>query len=328
MVTARDLAKRLGVSQSTISRAFSETASIDPTMRLRVHEAARAVGYTPNAIGRALATKRSAIIGLVMGGFQNPFYAMLLDLLSPALQSAGFQTLLFNVAPGEQLDEKLALLGQYNTDAVIIASATISSQMANRWTQAGRKAVLFNRLVPGSEVPSVICNNALGATQIAEHFLAQGRRRFAFLAGPADTATSNARERGFAQAAGAHLIASARASEYSYEAGFAAARALAARQPDAVFCANDILAIGTIDALRRAPGHQTVRNVAIAGFDDIPMAAWPGYGLTTIRQPLPAMVAATIDVLRRSLAGEAVESAPIALPGALIIRASSTETPP
>jgi len=330
-VTSRELAKRLGVSQSTISRAFSDHASIHPEMRERVFEAARAAGYTPNVIARALSTRRSAMIGIVMGGFQNPFYAMLLDLLSPALQAAGFQTLLFNVAPGEELDDKLTLLGQYHVDAVVIASATISSRMARRWTDAGRRAVLFNRLVPDSDVPSVVCDNEAGAAQIAEHFLSCGRRRLAFIAGPGDTATSIAREQGFTRhlhTGGSTPIATVRAGEYSYEAGFEAARALASKQPDAVFCANDILALGAIDALRRAPGHQTRRNVAVAGFDDIPMAAWPGYSLTTVRQPLAAMVATTIDLLQRSLAGEKLPTAPIALPGELIIRASSTEIPP
>jgi len=330
-MTARDLAKRLGVSQSTISRAFSDHASIHPEMRARVIESARQVGYTPNVIARALSTRRSAMIGIVMGGFQNPFYAMLLDLLSQALQAAGFQTLLFNVAPGEELDSKLTLLGQYHVDAVVIASATISSQMARRWTDAGRRAVLFNRLVPDTEVPSVICDNEAGAAEIAAHFRSQGRRRLAFIAGPGNTATSIARERGFSQYLHQHghpPVATVRAEEYSYEAGFQAARALADKQPDAVFCANDILAFGAIDALRRAPGHQTRRNVAIAGFDDIPMAAWPGYALTTIRQPLSAMVAATIDILQKGLAGEQLSAEPLALRGALVIRASSTEIPP
>jgi len=203
--------------------------------------------------------------------------------------------------------------------------------MARRWTDAGRRAVLFNRLVPDSDVPSVVCDNEAGAAQIAEHFLSCGRRRLAFIAGPGDTATSIAREQGFTRhlhTGGSTPIATVRAGEYSYEAGFEAARALASKQPDAVFCANDILALGAIDALRRAPGHQTRRNVAVAGFDDIPMAAWPGYSLTTVRQPLAAMVATTIDLLQRSLAGEKLPTAPIALPGELIIRASSTEIPP
>ncbi|WP_419760363.1 LacI family DNA-binding transcriptional regulator [Acidisoma sp.] len=324
-VTARELARHLGVSQSTVSRAFSRHASIAPAMRERVMEAAGALGYQPNVIARSLSTKRSNIVGIVMASMTNPFYPELLEQLSRALQRAGLQTLLFHAPPGEDVDSQLPLLLQYQVDAVVIASATVSSAMALEWTQTGRPAVLFNRTVPGAGVTTVSCDNLAGGRDVADLLVSLGRRRIAYVAGRSDTSTNADREHGFTQRLnqlGVALHARSGGEEYGYEHGYRATLELAAKRPDAVFYANDITALGGMDALRQELGLAVPEDVAVVGYDDIPMAAWPSYGLTTVRQPVQAMIEATVACLAADMSGPGDAQMHV-IGGPLIERAST-----
>jgi DNA-binding LacI/PurR family transcriptional regulator len=324
-MTSRELASHLGVSQSTISRAFSRHASIAPAMRERVMAAAGALGYQPNVIARSLSTRRSNIVGIVMARMTNPFYPELLEQLARALQLVGLQTLLFHALPGDDVDSQLPLLLQYQVDAVVIASATISSAMTRAWTATGRPAVLFNRTVPGAGVTTVSCDNLAGGRAVAELLVSLGRRRIAYVAGRSDTSTNADRELGFIQRLGelgVALHARAGGREYGYEQGYAATLELAATRPDAIFYANDITALGGMDALRQELGLRVPEDVAVVGFDDIAMAAWPSYGLTTVRQPVQAMIEATVACLAANMLG-AGDAEQHVICGPLIERAST-----
>jgi DNA-binding LacI/PurR family transcriptional regulator len=269
-------------------------------MRQKVMDAALALGYQPNVIARSLSTRRSNIVGIVMASMTNPFYPELLEQLTRALQQVGLQTLLFHAPPGEDVDSQLPLLLQYQVDAVIIASATVSSAMARDWTATGRPAILFNRTVPGAGVTTVACDNEAGGRAVADLLVGLGRRRIAYVAGRADTSTNADRERGFTERLhehGVRLHARAGGEEYGYEYGYAATLDLAPFAPDAIFYANDITALGGMDALRQKLGLTIPEDVAVVGFDDIQMASWPSYGLTTVRQPISAMIDATVACL-------------------------------
>lgn len=322
-LTSRDLARELGVSQSAISRAFNPNASIAPALRAKVLAAAEAADYVPNSIASSLSRRRSNIIAILAGDFANPFYPDVVARLSRAFQAADRQCLLFTLEPGERPEERLALLRRFNVDAAVIVSATIHQTTAEEWSTAGKTAVLFNRIVPEAPVSSVSCDNREGAALIARHLVATGRRRIAFAAGPRDTSTTREREQGFKAAlreAGLAPIARAQAGEYSLAAGFRTAEKLAPAEPDAIFFANDIMAIGGIEWLRQA-GRAVPADVAVAGFDDIPMAAWPSYDLTTISQPVEAMIERTV----RLICSEGTEPGPVAhhLPGRLVVRGST-----
>jgi DNA-binding LacI/PurR family transcriptional regulator len=324
-VTARQLARQLGVSQSTVSRAFSRDASIAPAMRQRVMDAAAAFGYQPNVIARSLSTRRSNIVGIVMASMTNPFYPELLEQLTRALQQVGLQTLLFHAPPGEDVDSQLPLLLQYQVDAVVIASATVSSAMAREWTATGRPAILFNRTVPGAGVTTVSCDNVAGGRAIADLFVRLGRRRIAYVAGRSDTSTNADRERGFTERLGElgiALMARAGGRDYGYEHGYAATLELAPTQPDAIFYANDITAVGGMGALHQALRLRVPDDVAVVGFDDIPMAGWPSYQLTTVRQPIEAMIEATVACLTADMVSPGRAETHV-IGGPLIERAST-----
>jgi DNA-binding LacI/PurR family transcriptional regulator len=299
-VTAEDVARVLGVSQSTISRAISVTASISERMKLRVIDAANALGYQPNVIARSLVTRRTNIVAIVMANFVGPFYPVVLDELAQHIQARGFQTLLFVPSAGQHVDDVLPKLLQYQVDAVVLASATLSSAMARACAARKTPVVLFNRYVPGLEIHAVSGDNIAGASRVAELLFKQGHRHPAFVAGQPDATTNRDRQQGFVSRLskfGIHCIRE-EAGEYSYEAGYDAGKRLLRnrKRPDAVFFACDVMAFGGIDAFREA-GLGVPQDISVVGYDDVPAAAWPCYSLTTIRQPVREMVSAAIDML-------------------------------
>ncbi|MDE1994301.1 MAG: LacI family DNA-binding transcriptional regulator [Rhizobiaceae bacterium] len=297
--TARELAKMLGVSQSAVSRAFTPGASIAAPLRERILKFAAEIDYQPNAIASMLSKSRTNIIGIVVSDMRNPFYPALIERLSRALQRIGLQSLLFNIAPGTNLEEQLTALRRYNVDAVIVISATILSGQTLSWATEGRPAILINRVIEDINMSCIACNNSEGASAIAEHFYERGHKRVAYVAGLSHTTTNRERQYGFITRVaelGMTLTSQADAGEYSYEAGRRAAlEIIKGKSVDAIFFANDLLAIGGLDALREEGGCRVPEDIAVAGFDDIAMAAWPHYNLTTFSQPIDDIVRVVVE---------------------------------
>jgi len=300
-MTARELARMLGVSQSAVSRAFTPGASIAPELRERILRFAEEVDYHPNAIASMLSKSRTNIVGIVISDMQNPFYPALIEKLSRALQQIGLQSLMFNITRGANLEEQLSAVRRYNVDAVIVISATILSGPTLRWATEDRAAILINRVAEDAELSCVICDNAEGARAIADHFHDIGCRRVAYVAGLSHTTTNRERQNAFVTRIAEHgmtLSALIDGGEYNYDAGRNAALEILARgsSTDAIFFANDILAAGGIDALQEN-GVGVPGDIAVAGFDDIAMAGWPHYNLTTFRQPIDTIVDVAVAML-------------------------------
>lgn len=325
-ITARELARLMGVSQSAISRAFTPGTSISTELRQRVLRAAEEFDYHPNAIASMLSTRRSNIAGIVVSEMQNPFYPTLIEKLSRELQRVGLQSLMFNITRGSNIEEQLVALHKYNVDAVVVISATVLSGASLRWATEGRAAVLVNRAIPDQTLTSVSCNNAEGARAIADHFHTIGRRQVAFVGGLPHTTTNLERQNAFITRVaelGMTLTQVVSGGEYSYEAGYRAAMDIArGHRTEAVFFANDILALGGFDAFDRL-GIRIPEDVAIAGFDDIAMARWPRYSLTTFSQPVDAMVARTVELICAQLDPSTYAPTQDALSGELLVRHSS-----
>ncbi len=324
-VTSVDVARRAGVSQSTVSRTFSYDDRVAPETRKKVLAVARDLGYRPNVIARSLITQRTNIVGIVMADLTNPFYPNVLEKFTQRLHDIGRQVLLFNAAPDQDIDETLPLVLQHQVDAVIITSATLSSAMADECARHGTPVILFNRHVPGANASSVTCDNEAGGQQIADILLDTGHERIAYIAGTEHTSTNVDRERGFTkriQERGASVWARKQGA-YTYESGYAASTRLLAQpiRPDAIFAANDIMALGVLDAAREH-SLQMPDELSVIGFDDIPAASWPAYSLTTIRQPVNRMIDATLELLTERLATPQAPPAVRALPGILINRLS------
>jgi DNA-binding LacI/PurR family transcriptional regulator len=310
-----------------VSRAFSESGSISKRTRQTVLEAAAAIGYRPNAIARSLIRQRSDIVGLVMADMTNPFYPEILVKFTEQLRAMGKQVLLFTVPPHCSIDDALPQVLQYQVGGVVITSATVSSAMAEVCQRFNVPVVLFNRSVAVDGISAVCCDNAGGARAIVDHFVGRGRRRLGFLSGDAGASTNIERESSFRRRATEHGILSVAMAKgnFSYEGGYKAAVEIMARhpRPDALFAANDVMALGAMDALRYELHLEVPRDVAVIGFDDISAAAWPSYRLTTFRQPTNRMVAETIRILHVEPESNDTRGRIIHIAGRLIVRGSA-----
>ncbi len=332
-VSSVDVAKRAGVSQAAVSRTFTPGASVSEETRNKVLAAAEDLGYHPNVIARSLIQQSTKIIGIVMIRFQNPFYSIVLGKFTEKLGELGYRTMLLNTADSKGIDEALPMALQYQVDGIIITSATLSSTMAEGCVRSGTPVVLFNRYNSRGNVSAVFCDGVGGGRMVADALLDAGHGRLAFISGEEGSSTSRDREKGFRdrlRERGQDLSKRVNGKEYTYEAGFSAARELleTKKPPDAVFCANDLIAMGALDFARGQMGIKVPEELSIVGFDDIPMAAWPAYALTTVQQPVDWMVDATIERLMRAIESPVAEIVIKKVPGILVERHSARRAGP
>jgi len=329
-VTAQDVARLAEVSQSAVSRTFTPGASVSEDTRAKVILAAQTLGYRPNALARSLITRRSRMIALVMSYLENQFYPLVIQALSQKLQKQGYQVLMF-ISEMDEADAVLTEILQYQVDGVVMASTVLSPAMTKSCTDAGVPVVMFNR-VPDTggfarpTTSSVTSDNYRGGRMIAELLVSRGYRKLAFLSGLENSSTNLDRERGFLDAleeAGLSLHSRA-VGNFSFEGAQQATRDLfadARHRPEAVFVANDHMAIAAMDVLRQELGLRVPQNVAVVGFDDVPQAAWGAYQLTTVVQSVEDMVSATVTLLHEQMQGE-VNPRNVVIPTRLVERAT------
>ncbi len=325
-----DVARLAGVSQSQVSRTFRKDGSVSETTRAKVLAAAAALDYRPSVIPRIMLTHRSHLVAIAVGGMGNPFNAAALERLTARLQADGWQALLVHVESGHSLDGAIPRLAGYRVDAVISALAVLSADAADALARNRIPVISFNTVHSNAWVSSISSDNAAAGRMVAELFLARGARSFGFVPGPADSPASTARWGGFRDglAAGgapgpAHRLAG---GDFTYEAGRRAVVEAhrAGALPEALFCANDLIALGAIDGLRQDLGLGVPGDVMVAGFDDIPSSAWEGYDLTTAAQDIPAMVEAAMAILAAATASPvAPHAARVVVPARLIERGST-----
>ncbi|ARF15864.1 LacI family DNA-binding transcriptional regulator [Sporosarcina ureae] len=302
-VTAMDVAKLAGVSQSSVSRVYFEGASVSDKTRKRVLEAAAELGYRPNVYARSLITNQTEIIGLVMKSVQNPFYAHVLNRFSSIFKQQGYSILFVSTTNDEIQDEDVETLLNYHVAGVIVTDATISEKVGNEFKKNHIPLVFFNRKPHTDVFHSVSCNNLEAGRSIAHFLVSSGSTELVLVTGNEDTSTSIERKKGFCEVLDQQNITyRTYNSNYTYEGGYDTAIALLKENqlPSAIFVANDIMALGVLDALRkyeiRIPEHTRV-----VGFDNIGMASWPAYDLTTWEQPIEEMIEATVTYLMEEM---------------------------
>lgn len=331
-ITLSEVADLAGVSTSAVSRTFTPGASVAPATREKVLQAARKLGYRPNAIARTLTTKRSRIIGVVVSYLQNQFYPIVIEKLSQTLQKHGYHVLLF-VSDGHEtgaaVDDQLMDVMQYQVDGLVLASVMLSSELAQGCRSAGVPVVLFNRVAPIEGVHTVVSDNYEGGRIAAQELIESGRTKIAYIAGLEDASTQVERQRGFTDRlseVGMRLFGRAQ-GHYSYEGACQAARLLFKDRlredcPDSVFVANDHMALAVMDTLRSELALRVPEDVAVIGFDNVPQSAWPAYALTTIEQDASGMVDATVDVFMQALKNDDFTARRVVKPVRLVRRAT------
>jgi DNA-binding LacI/PurR family transcriptional regulator len=326
--SSTDVARLAGVSQSAVSRAFSGGKRVSKEASRKIFAAAEALGYSPNFIPRILLKHRSHLVAVVISGTNNPFYAVALEEFTKALQKAGNQVLLVHVDSGDSLDGVLPKLASYRVDAFVSALPMLSSGAAAAFARIRIPAISFNTPISNLWVASVCADSAGGAAAVADLFVARGARSFAFVGGSEGSHASSERLRGYRTRLFDHGFphVETTAGNFSYKGGFQAALALRQRGalPEAIFCANDLMAIGVIDALRRKLAARVPQDVLVAGFDDVPEASWSGYDLTTVVQDVPAMVTEAMSILQTMISSSSSAGGiHRVVPGKLIERSST-----
>jgi DNA-binding LacI/PurR family transcriptional regulator len=327
-VTSAEVARLAGVSQSAVSRVFTPGASVSAKTMEKVRAAAEELGYRPNVLARSLITGRTRIIGLVVAYLENQFYPMALELLSRALQARGYHILVFMAENStERVAQVMSELLDYQVDGIITASVAMSNDLTTRCDGAGIPVVMFNRGQDDARLSEVTSDNVNGARRAAEFLIKGGHKRIAHVMGWQGSSTGRDRAEGFKQAmqaAGLQPFAMVDGT-YSREKAAAVTRELCQgpERPDAIFVGNDHMAFAVMDTLRHELGLRVPQDVSVVGYDDVPMAAWPAYGLTTIRQPVNRMVEATVAALLNQIEGGSSAPTKVKINGPLMVRTSA-----
>ncbi len=330
IVTADDVAAMAGVSRWTVARAFKKDGSISTKSRARVMEAAEKLGYVPDLSAAALASDRSNLVALLVDDFDNPHKLVMLERLTRILREAGYGTLLVNMLGEKDAPEALLMASQRRVDAAVLIGTQFDESMRRSALGARRvkKLVVFARMSSQPDTLSIGCDDVAAMDEVTRHVLAKGYRRPLFLAGPDTESTRLFRKETFlrvwAAERGGPVPTVIHARSYSSTDGrdcaIAHLRPLPKDQlPDVIICENDVLALGAMDAVRGDLGLSIPSDIAITGFDDIPLAASPTYDLTSYRQPITEMVHALVRLLDAE--GNAPQS--IVIKGKFVARGST-----
>ena len=324
-VTADDVAKRAGVSRWTVTRAFKPGASISKARRALVLEAAEELGYVPDLLASGLASHRSGLLALLVDDFENPHKLLMLQHLTEALQASGIAAILINVNAEQTPATALMNASQRRVDATVLIGTSFSEDILTTAASAGRPQLLivFARETTVENSVSINCDNELAIREMTRYALERGHRRAAFIAGPTTLSTPLRRRDTFVSAmaeAGCPAPDVIHVDHYSQAEAQDAVTAMlerTSRLPDLIFCENDVMALGAIDALR-ASNLRVPEDVSVMGFDNILLAQSPAYDLTTYEQPLKEMVERLIEVVN----GEWPDVRQHLIPGRLVTRGS------
>ncbi len=290
-VSAKDVADRAGVSRSAVSRTFTPGASVSEETRRKVVEAAEALGYHVNHLARGLMRNESGLVCLIVSEIDTPYRANLIRALSRQLQNASKIAMLINTdRPDKSVDDALRLAISYRADASIVLSGMPDKSITDLCVKSGQRLVLINRDEQREGALMINLHDREAARRAFIAFHRAGCRRFAFANSDAGTPSLMAREEGFCQAAREHGIEVVveRFGATRYQSGVTLAQRLLTREarPDAIFCANDLLACGVMDTARHQFKLAIPDDLCVAGFDDIEQASWASYQLTTFAQPV------------------------------------------
>lgn len=300
-VTLKEVAELAGVSRSAVSRTFTDGASVSARTREKVEKAAKTLGYRPSLIARSLATNRTKLIGLVANNFQNPAFLDVFDLFTSELQKRELRPLLVNLS-GETSPRKIVeLLRQYSVDGVIVATSTLPTSFATAFQTAGIPVIhTFGKFQANANVHVVGIDNEYCGAMAAQTFAERGYQTVALLGGPESATSTQDRSTGFVQTArklGLDVAKISYAENYTYQAGRDAMReVLDDRRVEAVFCGDDLICMGAMDAARAA-GQSIPEDIGFLGFNDIGMASWDSYSLTTIRQPIRDIIMSSVELV-------------------------------
>jgi LacI family transcriptional regulator len=307
-VTIRDVARRAGVSVATVSRVYTGRGPVHETTRGRVVEAARELRYTPDAAARSLITRRTETLGVLLPDLHGEFFSELIRGIDRTARQHGYHLLVSGCHAGlGELEGALRTM-RGSVDGLIVLWPELDVRGLVADLPEHLPVVLLNAATHHTAFESITIDNFGGARAAVGHLLARGYRRIAIIGGAERNGEAMERRRGYHAALADAGIEPRAAWEvtghFTEEGGHAAARRLVADgdRPDAIFAANDSMAIGAMSALGEA-GLRVPHDIAVAGFDDVPIARYTSPPLSTVRVPIQELGARAVDRLLHAIAG-------------------------
>ncbi len=320
MTTIRDVAKRAGVSITTASYALNETGSIGEATRKRVLQAADELNYHPNAFARNLKRRKTHTIGVFISRFGGSFYEEILEGIHQVVLDTDYELL---VCPESRSTRRILLHRQ--VDGAVVFDSKIPDEPLIKLASRHFPIVVLDRMLAGDCILPLLLDNPQGVREAFAHLYRQNFRRMVFVSGAADSFDNTERMATFlAEAEQHHLTVAVYSGNFTEASGYEAAKAVfrSGAIPDAVFCANDQMALGFLRAMWEH-GLRAPQDIAIVGFDDIPIARYLQPPLSTIGTSRFEWGATAARQLINFL-DNATPFEPLRIPTRLIPRLSST----
>jgi LacI family transcriptional regulator len=304
-VTIRDVARAAGVSVATVSRVFNNSGPVHEETRARIREVARELRYTPNSAARSLITARSNTLGVLLPDLYGEFFSEVIRGIDQTAQEHGYHVLVSSSHETQARIEGAMRAMRGRVDGLIVMSPDIDAPTLAANLPESLPVVLLNCAVEGTSYDAISVDNFGGAYAMVRHLLGSGRDRVAIITGSSRNYDARERLRGYRAALRDAGIECGEGEDgweipgdFTETGGYQAARALAAlpHRPNAVFAGNDAMAIGALSAFREL-GLGVPDDIAVAGFDDIPMARYMSPPLTSVHVEISELGAQAMRVL-------------------------------
>jgi len=333
-VTIKDVAREAKVSVASVSRALNGHGGVTAETLERIREVAARLRYIPHGASRSLITRRTHTIGALLPDLYGEFFSELIRGIDLAARVHGLQLLVSSSHDGAAEAASALRAMQGRVDGLLVMSPHVDAAFLSENLPEELPIVLMNSAADGVRYPSLSVDNYSAAYAMVAHLVQRGGRDIAFIAGPAGNFEAQERLRGY-HAALAGLAPSGAPQrvfegDFSEQSGQAVGQALLALppagRPDALFAANDMMAIGALLALTQG-GLQLPRDMALAGFDDIPIARYVSPALTTVRVPIAELGVQALARLHAAIGQSGDRSATVqTLAAELVLRASTGES--
>jgi LacI family transcriptional regulator len=326
MPTIKDVARMAGVSPTTVSRVLNRKMIVRKETEERVWAAVEALGYQPDGSARALVTGQTAAIGIIVRDICDPFFAPIVHGITAVANVNGYSSFLCNLIADPSSAPYLRLVHEKRVDGVIIATSHIADEQILLLVAEGVPLVLVNRRMDG--VVSICTDNEKGAYEATSHLVELGHCRIAYIDVPSYVRSGISRRMGYERALREHGLPLhpdlVTVEENSADGGYRAATDLLSlrERPTAVLAYDDVMAIGALRALQES-GVRMPEDMAVVGYDDIPLAAHVSPPLTTVRQAMQTMGIQAMQMLIRLIRGEDLAEGEVVLQPELIVRRSS-----
>ncbi|MBO8161829.1 MAG: LacI family DNA-binding transcriptional regulator [Thermosipho sp. (in: Bacteria)] len=321
----KEVAKKAGVSISTVSRVLNNSAPVSDELRARVEKAIKELGYYPSNIAKSLRKGRTGTIGFILPDITNPFFANVVRGAEDYLRKKGYTLILCNSDQDKDQEVQLleTLISKHIDGLLFTGTGEFNSLLVEK-IEKGLKVVFLDRIIKGINSSYVIVDNREGMNILIDYLIKTGHKHFVFINGNKETFSARIRYETFIKKMNENKLRFKHYfTNFSYEAGYKFAKKLQTI-PDAIICGNDLIAYGVIDAIEEK-GYKVPDDVSVTGFDDIPFSRHYKPPLTTVRQPMYEMGKKAADLLLKIVEGKKELNKGVVLVPELVIRESTKE---